>query len=366
MVLKTGYPVVFIQRKTGMRHAFVNCPIMTYNCPYLSYPFFLSFMISRPIQIVFLLFPKTHLLDLAGPAQVFYEANNLGNMQFRLHFVSVAGSVRSEQGLLFARLSRMEDLKLQKGDMICVPGIDFASFSKGEMDTSVQKAKNWLRQQYKQGIYLASICSGSLLLAEMGLLDGVKCTTHWKCIPYAKAEYPRARFVDKRLYIFDKGIFTSAGMTSGIDMALALVEKWINPLLAARVAQEMVINIRRSETSDQKNIFLDFKNHFNADVYKAQEILAGHPEPSYTIKDLAKELNLSARQLARLFKSHTKQTIQAYREKLRLDHGLQLLRHTELSVKEIALRCGYESARQFTRLWKKRTGETPVETRKNK
>lgn len=318
----------------------------------------------EPANIVFLLFPKTHLLDLAGPAQVFYEANREGRTRFRLHFASMETDLTTEQGLLFSNLTAPGQLRLRKGDLICVPGIDFNSFCRGEMDGAIKKAAPWLHGKRAEGVFVASICSGALVLAQMGILDNVQCTTHWKCMPYAKKHFPAARFMDHRLYVFDQGVFTSAGMTAGIDMALSLVEKWSNPLLAATIAQEMVINIRRADTKDQQNIFLDFKNHFNADVYRAQEILANRLDARFTIGDLARQLNMSGRQLARLFKSHTGQTIQVYRDQLRLEQGEKLLRHTEMSVKEIAGRCGFASARQFARLWKNKNGCAPSESRR--
>jgi len=315
-------------------------------------------------NIIFLLFPDTHLLDLAGPAQVFHEANDQGKEYFRLHFASYNKNLPTRQGLQFANLVHPEDLQLQKGDLVCIPGIDLSRFCEGRMDGIIQQAKKWVKQQYKKGVNIASICSGALVLAEMGMLNGVRCTTHWKCLPYAKKRYPKAAWVDDILYVLNRDIFTSAGMTAGVDMALALVEQWTNPLLAAKIAREMVINIRRVETKSQENIFLDFKNHFNADVYKAQEILADRLDARYTIKHLAKEINMSDRQLARLFKSHTNQTIQVYRENQRLEHGRQLLFNTELSIKEIAVQCGYKSTRQFTRIWKDRASLTPLESRR--
>lgn len=314
----------------------------------------------KPIKIAFLLFPKTHLLDLAGPAQVFYEANRLdGRQRFQVIFAAAGGEARTEQGPVFAQLEQPENLFLEKGDMVCVPGFDFESFTRGVLDGAIHGMRGWVTQQQRKGVSIASICSGAFALAKMGLLDHVQCTTHWKCLPYAQAHFPKARFLDNRLYVFDKGIFTSAGMTAGIDMALALVDKWCSPLLAAKIAREMVINIRRAETRDQKNTFLDFDNHFNAEVYRAQEILANRLDARFTVSDLAKMMNLSPRHLARLFKHHTGQTIQAYRDRLRLQHGEQLLLNTEMFVKEIAVACGYESSRQFIRLWKKEKGVGP-------
>ncbi|MDZ4709065.1 MAG: helix-turn-helix domain-containing protein [Saprospiraceae bacterium] len=203
------------------------------------------------------------------------------------------------------------------------------------------------------------MCTGALILAKMGLLNGKNCTVQWKCLDYAKKNFPKAKFRDDHLYVFDKGIFTSGGMTCGIDMALALVEKWSNPLVSAEIAQEMVINIRRADTQNQKNTFLDFKNHFNAEVYKAQQLLANNLQSSYTLKNLAADLNRSERQISRLFKSHTGETIQQLRDKIRLDHGENLLRNTRLTIKEIANQCGYLSPRQFSRVWKARYGEAP-------
>ncbi|MBV6440757.1 MAG: helix-turn-helix domain-containing protein [Haliscomenobacteraceae bacterium CHB4] len=314
----------------------------------------------KQIRIVFFLFPKTHLLDLSGPAQVFYEANQIsGQQHFQIVFAGADGTIRTEQGPVFTHITCPDELALEKGDFVCVPGFDFLSFTKGELDEAICNQKAWFRQQHKKGVCIGSICSGALALARMGLLDQVQCTTHWKCLHYAQSNFPKARFLNNRLYVMDKEIFTSAGMTAGIDMALALVDKWCSPLLAAKVAQEMVINVRRAETKDQQNIFLDFDNHFNAEVYRAQEILANRLDARFTVGDLAKMMNLSVRHLARLFKRHTGHTIQAYRDRLRLQHGEQLLLNTEMFVKEIAVACGYESSRQFVRLWKKEKGMGP-------
>lgn len=310
-------------------------------------------------QIVFLLLPKFHLQDLAGAAQVFYEAAALSNGHFKLHYVSPCREIVCAQGLPFTALQGLETIALKKRDVLCIPGFDFAACLKGEMDEAISACKDWVWAQRGKEVYLASVCTGALALAKMGLLDHTQYTCHWKCLEYMKSAFPKAKQLDNRLYVFDKGIFTSAGMTSGIDMALALVERWRTPLLAAKVAQEMVINVRRAETKKQENIFLDFKNHFNADVYKAQEILANRLEVSFSIEDLAQMMNRSTRHLARLFKQHTGETIQHYRDKMRLEHGEALMLNTEMSVKEIALACGFEDARQFSRLWQKMRGASP-------
>ncbi len=318
------------------------------------------------IKIAFILFPKTHLLDFAGPAQVFYEANQLGKSHFQLCYASVTDTIATAQTPVFHQLQPIDTLQLQAGDLICLPGIDFKSFQQGELDSIFPQCKAWMWRQREKGVFISSICTGALMLGRLGLLDHIQYTTHWKCVDYVKQQFPKGRLIENRLYCFDRGIFTSAGMTSGIDMALALVEQWVSPLLAAKIAQEMVINIRRAETQEQKNVFLDFKNHFNADVYKAQELLANRLHTRFTIEDLARELNLSSRHLARLYKKHTGQTLQAYRDKLRVDYGEQLLLNSERSIKEIAIACGFENTRQFIRLWKREKGCTPGQFRTEK
>jgi len=310
--------------------------------------------------------PQTHLLDLAGAVQVFYEAKQLGGSKYELIYCASTGAIQLEQSATISNLIRYSVLTLKAGDFVCIPGIDFQSFRLGKMDSAVELIRPWLFEQREKGVFLGSICSGALILAKAGILNRVQCTTHWKCLKYLEKTFPKTKVQQNHLYCFDQGIFTSAGMTAGIDMALALVEQWDSPLIAAKVAQEMVINVRRADSVEQRNLFLDFKNHFNADVYKAQEILAAQLSSDFTIEDLARDMNLSPRHLARLFKDHTGDTIQGYRDRVRLDLGEQLLMYSEKSVKEIAIECGFQNSRQFIRLWKRYRGGTPSSFRTEK
>lgn len=313
--------------------------------------------------VAFILLPGVHLMDLAGPAQVFYEASQLGRVSIRLQYASVQGQVPTAQALALAPTLTLENLHLGHGDFLCIPGVDLKRLQRGDLDQTIERLRNWLPKQQSKGVLLGSICSGALVLAKLGLLDGRACTTHWKCIEYLQQQYPAARVKPNRLYCFDEGVYTSAGMTSGIDMSLALIERWTNPLLAAKVAQEMVINVRRPETSSQENTFLNFKNHFHPLVYRAQELLSDDLRTEFTLEELSRQLHLSSRQLARLFKHHTGQTIHAYRQQIRAERAEQLLQHSDLSIKEIAQACGFAQVRQLIRLWKKVKQCTPGQWR---
>ncbi|MDZ4709066.1 MAG: hypothetical protein SH818_11765 [Saprospiraceae bacterium] len=110
----------------------------------------------NPTNIVFFLYTKAHLLDLSGAAQVFYEANSFSSRKYRLHFVSINETITTEQGLQFANLTPMHKIHLNKNDMIVVVGIDFKSFVRGEMDVEVEKSKEWIKENYHNGVYLSS------------------------------------------------------------------------------------------------------------------------------------------------------------------------------------------------------------------
>lgn len=312
-----------------------------------------------PQNIIFLLFPKTHLMDLAGPLQVFYEAGNLCRCPIRIQLTSFEENVRSEQGLELAGLTAPASLNPGEGSLICIPGIDFSSFKKGELDAAVQRAAPWLRRAYENGAGLCSICSGALLLAEAGLLDHRKYTCHWKCLDYMQQRYPRALLQKEKLYTEDKRVYTSAGMSTGIDLALYLLERWYGAFVAARVAQELVVSFRREADSPQRNIYTNLQKPFHLAIYRVQEALLNDPEANHTIEELARIAHLSPRHLTRLFRKYTGRTIQEFKQEIRLELGRQLLQNGQLGIEEVARKCGYSSARQFRRVWKEEYGAAP-------
>lgn len=310
-------------------------------------------------NVIFLFFPKTHLMDLAGPLQVFYEARNLCQCPVHLQFTSFEDGIQSEQGLGLASFTTPEHLQPEEDTLICIPGIDFNSFRRGEQDAAVRRAAPWLKRAYEQGASLCSICSGALILAEMGLLDYRKCTCHWKCLDFLEQRYPRALVQKDKLYTEDKRIFTSAGLSTGIDLALYLLEKWFGAFVAARVAQELVVSFRRESTSPQRDVYCNLQKPFHPGVFKVQEALLNEPETNHPIGELAKIAHLSPRHLTRLFRKYTGKTIQEYKQQIRLELARQLMYNGQLGIEEIARHCGYTSARQFRRIWKEEYGTAP-------
>lgn len=319
-----------------------------------------------PRKIVFLLFTDTHLMDLAGPAQVFYEAQQLGNAEFEIRFASLSRKVSTAQGLQLSDLVRPEELPLSTRDFIVVPGTDFASFMEGELEEDIAEIRPWLTRQLESGVQVASICSGALILAEAGLLDGRRCTSHWKCVEYLREHHPLVHTVSDRLFVHDGNIYTSAGMTSGIDMSLAILEKLYGPVLTARVAREMVVFMRRDEGSTQESIYLEYRTHFNPAIHRVQDYLLSHTSENPTLETLSDLAHMSPRNLTRLFKEVTGHTITDFKHMVKTEVAAGLLNNPEFSMEQVAQRCGYENSRQLRRIWKRYRDTTPSEYRRRK
>lgn len=303
------------------------------------------------------------MLDLAGPAQVFYEATQLGAAAYRQVYGGVRAEVESEQGLTLGAIRPFKEISLQANDFIFIPGIDFRAFREGRLKESIRAIRPWLHEQHSRGVRLASICSGSLVLAEAGLLDDRKCTSHWKCIDYMKTTYPRADIQTDQLYVHDQNIYTSAGMTSGIDMALSIVEQQHGPVLPARVAREMVVYLRRNPTDRQQTIYLDYQTHFNPAIHRVQDYIISHPSKNSSLAELAEVGHVSVRSLTRLFKKFTGHTIVDFKNTVRLEMARTLLHNRDYTLEKIAELCGFQSARQFRRVWRGKEKRTLREHR---
>ena len=309
--------------------------------------------------IYILLFPKVHVFDFAGPVQVFYEANALGEKKFDMQYVATRHHIETEQSIHFSQLKLIEDIRPRRRDVLCIPGVDFAQLAAGALDEEAAATRSLLWTHHRQGGSVLSICTGSILLMQMGLLDEKRASTHWKCFDWVKQHYPRVQLQEERLYSVDSNIYTSAGMTTGIDMTLAYLEELYDPVLAAEVARELVINVRREQIGSQKNTFLNFKNKFHPVVYKVQQILQSRINEIVTVQELAIDLNMSERNLNRLFKEHTGLGLAEYRNKIKLQKAEKLLTYSDKNIKEITQALGYQNEAYFNRVWKQKYGVTP-------
>ncbi|MFL6235690.1 MAG: GlxA family transcriptional regulator [Thermoanaerobaculia bacterium] len=306
-------------------------------------------------RVIFVLAPEVEVLDLTGPVQAFHEANRHG-ADYQVQVCAMEPRIRSDQGIW---LSDLEPLpRVGAGDLVLVPGTRTAAVA-----SSAEALTGWLREAYGQGARLGSICTGAFMLGDAGLLDGRQCTTHWSRVDDLQRRFPRARVLTNRLFVEDGPITTSAGIVSGIDMALALVEREHGPLVAVAAAREMVVYIRRDGSQRQNSIYLDYRTHLHPGVHRMQDWLVAHPEERATLDELARRAGLSPRHLTRVFRQATGVSIQDYRTRLRLERARSLLRDPGLTLEGIAARCGFESARQLRRVWKEAFGTPPSAAR---
>jgi len=299
-------------------------------------------------RVLVLLLPDVHLQDMAGPVQVLAEAAQLGG-GYRLVFCSLERRIRSAQGL---ELSNLEPLpRLQPTDTVLVPGT-----SSTTLDRLEGVPAQWLQEARRTGARVASVCSGAFALARAGLLDGRQCTTHWKLIERLRREAPRAQVLDSRLFVEDDGVVSSAGVAAGIDMALALVEWDHGPVVAARVAREMVVYLRRSGDQAQLSIYLDHRTHLHPGVHQVQDFIVQHPERKPRLEELARLAAMSPRNLTRVFARATGVTPKQFASKVKLQVARDLVDDPGRSVQAIASSCGFDDARQLRRLWKQAFG----------
>lgn len=309
----------------------------------------------RRRRVIFLLPPELHLLDLAGPAQAFDSARREG-AAYTVHFCASGPEIRTAQGLSLAHLE--PPLAVTPDDLIIVPGMS----CHGGVPTGPffsLEVKNWLLQAHRSGVQIASVCSGAVALGEVGLLDGRRCTTHWSILETLKTRHPTAEFVDNVLFTQDQGIITSAGVTSGIDMALWLIEGDYGPMFAARVARNLVVYLRRDGSQGQRSVYLEFRTHNHPGVHRVQDWVVQHATEKLTLEGLAEIARMSPRHLARAFKEATGFTPLQYQQQIRLELAASLMKDPRLTVEAIAAKCGFEDPRHFRRLWKEAFGTPP-------
>ncbi|MCC8396122.1 GlxA family transcriptional regulator [Paraburkholderia sp. MMS20-SJTR3] len=298
-------------------------------------------MSDEPRSVVLLTFPNVQLLDVSGPLQVFASANalaaqrGLAPLYAPRAVAAEAGPVTSSSGLaLVAGSIRSVKNPL---DTLIVPG----GFGVNDALTDSRLIR-WTQRQATRARRVASVCSGAFLLAEAGLLDGRRVVTHWARCDELTQRYPQLRVEADPIFIRDGAIWTSAGVTAGIDLALALLEEDHGRALALDVARDLVVFLKRPGGQSQFSATLSLQN---ADDRFAQlhAWMAAHLAADLSVPALARRLHMSERSFMRHYKAQTGRTPARAVEQLRLETAQRLLSETSWSIKRIAARCGFGS-----------------------
>ncbi len=299
-------------------------------------------------NIVFLILPNIHLLDLAGADQVFHEALEYG-ADIKVDYCSYSTGIVSSTDLPFGKLKHYSKIKINKGDYIFIPGADVSFLLSKEMKAQ-KELFEWTRSCYNEGAYVCSICTGAFFLAQTGLLNGRKCTTHWKRTNELQAKFPSINLVENILFTEDERIYTSAGVTAGIDLALHILSKIKGDNFSYKVARELVVYIRRQGNEVQQSVFMDFRNHIHAGIHHVQDYLQENSHKKITLHELSDIAFMSARNLTRIFKKETGINVNDYNNLLRKERIKELLKNPDISKAQLASLCGLKSKRHLSRL----------------
>lgn len=301
-----------------------------------------------PIQVIFLIAPRTHFLDLAGPDQVFSEAI-FYKAPFEVRYCSFAPEkAGTASGLQFANLPHYSEIRVEKGDYVFIPGMDL-DVIEHSLNTDIVNVYHWLSSAYNKGAQLCSVCTGAFLLGAAGLLDGKPCTTHWKYTQRLQQRFPQAKVQENVLYTDRDGIFTSAGIASGVDLALHIVEREMGGYFANKVAREIVVYIRRPGEQSQQSIFLSYRNHIHSGVHAVQDYLTENLHRKNPLSELAALANMSPRNFTRVFKKETGIAVGEYIVRLRQERLQELSKNPDLSRAQLARQLGLKSERQVSR-----------------
>ncbi|QFU86057.1 GlxA family transcriptional regulator [Amycolatopsis sp. YIM 10] len=294
--------------------------------------------------VAFLLVPELHLLDLAGPAQVFSSAGDLG-LDYRLRYLAERPEVPTAQGVPLN--AEVEWPTLTRDDLLVVPGWRAPELRRNGPISD--EALAWIRAHHRAGGLVASVCAGADALGRAGLLDGRRCTTHHALQDELARRYPLATVVRDVLYVTDGRVVTSAGIASGIDLSLHLIAVRHGPGFAARIAREMVVYARRNGEEPQASAMMRHRDHLNDAVHRIQDLIDERFAERLRLADLARSAGCGERTVTRLFGRVTGLTPLRYQQVLRLERAEHLIGQG-MTVEHAARAVGFEDARMLRRL----------------
>ncbi|MFC8517309.1 GlxA family transcriptional regulator [Streptomyces sp. NPDC057257] len=306
--------------------------------------------------VLVVLFDNVQSLDVTGPVEVFNGAELHRPGTYRIRTASPDGApVRTSSGLTLVPDHSFADAP--PAHTLLVPG------GAGTRRPD-ERVVAWLREQGPRAGRLVSVCSGALLLAAAGLLDGHRATSHWSVCEKLAREYPDVEVDPDPIYIRDGRLATSAGVTSGIDLALALVEEDIGREVALSVARHLVVFLRRPGNQAQFSAQLAAQTAQREPLREVQQWITEHPGADLSVETLAARARLSPRHFARAFQTETGMTPGRYVDRVRLEHARRLLEDTADGVEEISRACGYGTPEAMRRSFVRTLGAAPAEYRR--
>lgn len=311
-------------------------------------------------RVVFAGFPGMQSLDVTGPWEVFQRANDTHERSvYELLLATPDGrAVRTDSGLTIQASHSWRQLG-PVHTAIIPGGMGIYEVIGDEL------AMTNLRSLTESAERVASVCTGAFALAELGLLDGKSAVTHWEVTEKFRRRYPKINVQEDHLHCVD-GVWTSAGVTAGIDMVLAMIEIDHDFLLANEVAKWLVLFLRRHEGDCQLGPALESQAVQSRTIARAQTYIANHPAADLRINALATRMGMSPRNFTRVFTREVGTPPSKYVQKIRLAHALRLLETTDWSIDEVAIDSGFGSRESLRRIMLDVVGSAPAQMRRTK
>ena len=319
---------------------------------------------ARPVpprRVVMLGFPDAQMLDITGPLEVFAMASQqlrsgrVVDPGYRISLVAPErGPLRCSSGV-----SLLADLAFP-----AIRGrIDTLLVAGGEGTRSAIRDEAlvaWIGGAAQRSRRVASVCTGAFLLAAAGLLDGRRATTHWASVERLARAFPAVKVEPDRIYVRDGDVYTSAGVTAGMDLALALVEEDCGREIALAVARRMVLFLKRPGGQSQFSSQLEAQLADRAPLRELQGWIAGHPTADLSVESLAKRVAMSPRHFARVFAQELGVTPARYIERVRVEVARRRLEESALGVDAVASESGFGSAETMRRAFLRNLSVSPV------
>ena len=310
-------------------------------------------------RVVIVAFPDVQALDVIGPSEVFSQAHRAATAPaYDLELVAAdPGQIRTSSGLALVPDRALEACRGAIDTLVVAGG-------RGVREAAREpRTIAWLRLAARRSRRVSSVCTGAFLLARAGLLDGRRATTHWAACEALKRTYPTIAVDPDPIFVRDGNIYTSAGVTAGIDLALALVEEDLGRQAALDVARSLVLFIRRPGGQAQFSAGLAGQQAQRPSVRELQDWIAEHLDEDLSVAALASRSFMSPRNFARVFAREVGSTPAVYVEALRLERARTLLETTDMQLEEVARRCGFGTVETCRRAFGRRLRVSPSDYR---
>ena len=310
-------------------------------------------------RIVFAVFPDFQILDLTGPHEVFTQAARLTGGVVLETVAAAPGPVPSSGGLAVSPTLTIDEVAGPVDTLIAVGGRGIHRACEDG------RFVDWFARTAHRARRTASVCGGAFLLGAAGLLDGRRAVTHWSRCDQLAEQYPQVTVDPDPIFVRDGEVWTSAGITAGMDLALAMIEDDHGPEISRAIARQLVMFVQRPGGQAQFSTQLSAQRPERAPLRDILGWIADHPDRDLGVPALAARAAMSERNFTRVFRAETGHTPAAYVESARIEAARRLLETTSATLESVANGCGFGTVETLHRSFKRKLQVTPGEYRKH-